>query len=123
MHQLRRRSALLAALGISACATPSFVETDDRPCAESAQCVAYLADLEARVHRRWRPFGVESGSVELRFELSPEGDVTDLSVVRGRPRGLDDSCETAFLAATPFEPPPPEIASKPLRLTFALGRN
>jgi len=120
-------SALLGALASSACSTPSYVQTDDHLCAQSAECVAYLAELEQRVHREWYPFGAESGSVELVFELSSDGEVTDLSVVRGRARGglrgLDDSCETAFLAATPFDPPPPEITSTPVHLTFALGVN
>jgi hypothetical protein len=114
-------SAALAALTTLACSTPSSVTTNGRPCAQSTACMAYLAKLEQRVHRAWRPFGVEQGSVELVFKLSPDGEVTDLSILSERPRGLDDSCETAFLAATPFEPPPPEIAAMPLHLTFALG--
>ena len=97
----------------------------DKDCNEDPACLDYLDEIRRRVYARWHiPPDVIAGNVQLRFVIDRGGSAHGIELVTSDDRKLGTTCVTAFRAASPFRPPPPElqyIVGKRIRATFDYG--
>jgi TonB family protein len=88
-----------------------------RDCNKDQQCSAYLAMIRERMYQRWNPGrDVPGGEVQLSFRIDKSGSAHGIRLVRSANLPLGESCVTAFRHASPFPPPPANIA-------YLLGKN
>ena len=89
-------------------------------------CRAYLKMIRDRVYARWQiPTGSSPGEVRLRFRIDRGGSAHGLQLMSADDTHLGKTCLGAFRHASPFPPPPKEIAyliHKGLSATFDYGQ-
>jgi hypothetical protein len=98
----------------------------DKDCMRDPACRAYLEMIRDRVYARWQiPSGSSSGEVQLRLRIDRGGSAHGIQLVATDDAHLGGTCLAAFRHASPFPPPPKEIAyliNKGLMATFDYGR-
>jgi TonB family protein len=92
-------------------------------CQSDPVCQGYLKMIRDRVYARWVvPRSLQGGHVTLRFRIDRGGSAHGISVAATTSDPLGASCLDAFRHASPFPPPPPEIAylvNLPIRARFS----
>jgi hypothetical protein len=98
---------------------------EERNCMEDPVCREYLRMIRDRVYKRWTiPPDTTAGRVVLGFRIDRGGSAHGISVRSADDSALGNTCEAAFRHASPFPPPPAEIAyliNKGIRATFTYG--
>ncbi len=97
-----------------------------KDCMRDPICHAYLKMIRDRVYARWQiPTGSSPGEVRLRFRIDRGGSAHGLQLMSADDTHLGKTCLGAFRHASPFPPPPKEIAyliHKGLIATFDYGQ-
>jgi hypothetical protein len=103
-----------------------LLATSNKDCMRDPICRSYLEMIRKRVYARWQiPSAVSPGEVRLRFRIDRGGSAHGLQLIGADDAHLGETCIAAFRHASPFPPPPKDIAyliHKGLIATFDYGR-